>query len=405
VRASIEGALARYVDEHGYLTHADNESWMDARREPDKASYSPRGTRANDVQALWYEQLRAGAEFATLAGDAASAARWTAAADRLRSRFATDFVQRSPARIADRLDAAGRPDWTLRPNLLFALDLVDDDATAARALRTAWEALAYPWGVATLDAADPFFHPYHVDWTRWHKDEAYHNGTVWPWLNGIAMQRMLEHGQVAPAWRLFTATNELALTRGTVGGLPENLDAYPHPGEPAPRLTGTFLQAWSNAEQLRVWYQWLLGVRPDVAAGRIVLAPRLPADAGDVEFAARAGGGSLHARYSGADDRREYAWRLQGLATTLVVDLPGLAPAAVTAADGDTLRLDVAGSAATVRVVDATGRTKLTRRLSASSERTAAQARADAILRDVQFAQPRPHQSHPVMRQVYERPQ
>jgi hypothetical protein len=58
--------------------------------------------------------------------------------------------------------------------------------------------------------------------------------------------------------------NEIALTRGVVGGLPENLDAYPHPGESAPRLTGTFLQAWSNAEQLRVWHQGFLGIQPDL---------------------------------------------------------------------------------------------------------------------------------------------
>ena len=36
VKASIEGALANFTDASGYLVHADNETWMDARREPDK---------------------------------------------------------------------------------------------------------------------------------------------------------------------------------------------------------------------------------------------------------------------------------------------------------------------------------------------------------------------------------
>ena len=76
VQASIEGALANFTDAAGYLVHADNETWMDARREPDKVSYSPRSTRANDIQALWYEQLRAGADFATALGDEESATRW-----------------------------------------------------------------------------------------------------------------------------------------------------------------------------------------------------------------------------------------------------------------------------------------------------------------------------------------
>jgi glycogen debranching enzyme len=416
VRASIEGSFARFVGADGYLKHADNETWMDARREPDKVSYSPRGTRANDVQALWYGQLRAGAEFAVLAGDESAAQRWTTAADALRARFSRDFVRRTPAAVADRLDAANVPDWALRPNLLFTLDLVDDDATAAHALRTAWEALVYPWGVATLDSADPFFHPYHVEWERWHKDEAYHNGTVWPWLNGIAMQRMIERGQVAPAWELFVATNELALTRGAVGGLSENLDAYPHPGEPAPRLTGTFLQAWSNAEQLRVWYQWLLGVRPDVAAGRVVLAPRVPAEAGDVDFAARLGRGSLEARYAVVNGARDYEWRLRGLATTLVLDLEGYAPLEIAAGDGDRLRVERRergersatalhddGARMRVRLVDAAGRTTLERELRPSAERRAQQALLDGILHGTRFAVPRPLDSHPVMRQVYRR--
>ena len=86
-----------------------------------------------------------------------------------------------------------------------------------------------------------------------------------------------------------TRTN-LAFGRGVVGGLAETMDAYPHPGEAQPRLTGTFLQAWSNAEQLRVWYQYVLGVRPDMSKGEIVLAPRLAGSLGAVEFTVRRGG-------------------------------------------------------------------------------------------------------------------
>ncbi|MBP7609103.1 MAG: hypothetical protein KA760_06380 [Steroidobacteraceae bacterium] len=70
-----------------------------------------------------------------------------------------------------------------------------------RAARQAWKAVVYPWGVATLDQGDPGFHPYHVAPRHYHKDAAYHNGAVWPWLNGIAIQRMLELGQADLAWR------------------------------------------------------------------------------------------------------------------------------------------------------------------------------------------------------------
>ncbi|WP_082455715.1 amylo-alpha-1,6-glucosidase [Hymenobacter sp. AT01-02] len=56
VKASIAGALQHWVDEKGYLLHEDNETWMDAR-DANLVSFTPRGTRANDIQALWYQQL------------------------------------------------------------------------------------------------------------------------------------------------------------------------------------------------------------------------------------------------------------------------------------------------------------------------------------------------------------
>ena len=151
------------------------------------------------------------------------------------------------------------------------------------------------------------------------------------------MQRMLELGQSDLAWRLFTNTNEIALTRGVVGGLPENLDAYPHPGESVPRLTGTYLQGWSNAEQLRVWYQGFLGIQPDLEHGAIRLAPRLPRTFADVDFNARVGAGVLNARYERYGDGWIYRWQLTGLATTLNVDIIPFEQRAFDAVAGDTL--------------------------------------------------------------------
>lgn len=403
VAASIDGSLARWTDTAGYLVHADNETWMDARREPDKASYSPRATRANDIQALWHEQLRAGAEFAAALGDTAAAVRWSRAADRVRVRFARDFVDASGARIADRLDDRGAPDFTLRPNLLFTLDLVEDEAVAARATRRAWEALVYPWGVATLDQDHPFFHPYHISWEHYHKDEAYHNGVVWPWLNGIAMQRMIERGQTAPAWRLFQAMNALALRRGGVGGLPENLDAYPHPGETQPRLTGTFLQGWSNAEHLRVWYQHLLGVRPEMGRGEVLLAPRLPEELGAVEFSSRIGTGWLRGVYRREAGVRRYRYHLRGTAARLTLDVFPYEPRTFAAAAGDSLVAEARPDGLRVRQVSAAGTVKDEAVLPVSAARREGQARLDAILAGAAFAAPRDPASHPVMRQVYRR--
>lgn len=395
--AGADGALAHWVDGNGYLFHKDNETWMDARRNPDLVAYSPRSTRANDIQALWYEQLLASAEFAAIVGDAGAQQRWTQAAARVRANFARDFVDGASGLIADHLAADDKPNFTLRPNALFTLELVADDALAARVTRRAWRSLVYPWGVSTLDQDDPFFHPYHLATEIYPKDEAYHNGTVWPWLNGIAMQRMIEYGQVELAWPLFQYTDELALSRGVVGGLAETMDAYPHPGEAQPRLTGTFLQAWSNAEQLRVWYQYVLGVRPDMAKGEIVLAPRLPASLGAVEFTVRAGAGTLAASFDRVEGNRRYVYRLADQPAKLVLDISPFEVGSFDGSPGDTVIAEVTSAGVRVRVRSDRDAVKSDVLLPASPARQSRQAGLDAVLAGTAFAAPKPLESHKVM--------
>src|SRR3990172_814704 len=62
LRLAIEGALRHRVDKEKFLTHGDAESWMDAVGQ--EGPWSPRGNRANDIQALWYRQLLVSTAFA-----------------------------------------------------------------------------------------------------------------------------------------------------------------------------------------------------------------------------------------------------------------------------------------------------------------------------------------------------
>ncbi len=64
------------------------------------------------------------------------------------------------------------------------------------------------------------------------------------------MRRMIEAGQQDIAWRLFDNMNKQALFYGAVGSLSENADAWPMPGMTTASRSGTFLQAWSKAEQI-----------------------------------------------------------------------------------------------------------------------------------------------------------
>ena len=296
ITTSINASIKNYIDEKGYLTHADADTWMDVKR--NGIPGSPRGNRANDIQALWYEQLVAGSKIAALLGDYGTAEEWSGLAVMLASNFEHDFCDKDSKMIYDHLNADGSPDVQFRPNQLYCFDLILDDTFKQEVTRRAWEELVYPWGVASLAQWDKQFHPQHENWHYYHKDDAYHNGTIWLWNNGIAMQRMIEYGQVDTAWELFKNMNRQALHEGAVGSLSENADAHPREGQEWVKRSGTFLQAWSNAEHLRVWYQYFLGIRPDLLNNKIVIEPKIPSELTSIETSVKVGNGILYYKYS-----------------------------------------------------------------------------------------------------------
>lgn len=296
IKTSIDASISNYTDEKGYLTHADADTWMDVKR--NGIPGSPRGNRANDIQALWYGQLIAGSRIASILGDGQAAQQWKEVADRLAANFESDYCDMEGRIIYDHLNADDTPDLQFRPNQLYCFDLVKDDGFKQGVTRRCWEELVYPWGVASLAQWDSQFHPQHENWHYYHKDDAYHNGTVWLWNNGIAMQRMIEYGQIDLAWELFKNMNRQALVEGAVGSLSENADAHPREGKEWVNRSGTFLQAWSNAEHLRVWYQYFLGIRPDMLNGVIVIEPKLPSEITSLETSVKIGNGTLHYRYA-----------------------------------------------------------------------------------------------------------
>ena len=296
IKISIDASIRNYTDSKGYLTHADADTWMDVKR--NGIPGSPRGNRANDIQALWYEQLVAGSKIAALMDDMGSAEEWSGLATMLASNFESDYCDKGGSFIYDHLNADGTPDLQFRPNQLYCFDLVSDQDFKQKVTRRAWEELVYPWGVASLAQWDKQFHPQHENWHYYHKDDAYHNGTIWLWNNGIAMQRMIEYGQIDAAWELFKNMNRQALHEGAVGSLSENADAHPREGQTWVNRSGTFLQAWSNAEHLRVWYQYFLGIRPDLLNGVITIEPKIPSEITELETSVKIGNGTLHYKYS-----------------------------------------------------------------------------------------------------------
>lgn len=321
VKIATDASLRLYTDEKGYLTHADADTWMDAKRQG-RYPCSPRGNRAVDVQALWYTQLMNAADLARYMNKEEDAQCWSKAAEHLRSSFEQDFVDTATNSIYDHLNTDGSGDMQFRPNAIYALDLISDSDLKMHETKEVWERLVYPWGVSSLDQYDEQFYPYHEQWHRYHKDDAYHNGTIWLWNNGMAMQRMIENGQQDIAYALFKNMNRQALAEGAVGSLSENADAWPRAGQTWVRRSGTFLQAWSNSEHIRVWNQYFLGIRPDMLNHSITIDPKLPSDLKEVDAQVNVGDGTLHMVFSknGANGIYRYEWAGAPVSLKLNID-------------------------------------------------------------------------------------
>ena len=386
VKIATDASLELYVDSSGYLTHADADSWMDAKRQS-KYACSPRGNRAVDVQALWWEQLVVSAKLAEYMGEKDDAKRWSEAARKLKANFEADFIDGGI--IADHLNEDGSRDTQLRPNTMFAYDLVSDEDVKMNDMRTIWSRLVYPWGVSTLDQMDDQFHPWHEQWHRYHKDDAYHNGTVWLWPNGMAMQRMIEYCQGDMAFQLFCNMNFHALHYGAVGSLSECADAWCRPGRDWAKLSGTFLQAWSNAEHIRAWSQCFLGVRPDMLNREITVNPCALPQLVDVETAVNIADGSLGCAYRAFAEGAYYRYSWSGSGdVTLRLDLPRFEAFEVTLQHGGYVEVDASGDSLTATVYGADGAPASAVDAAVSAPKAAYFERCNEFFSGVQFAQP-----------------
>lgn len=281
IQMSIEGTLKHHSDKYIFLVHGDEETWMDAVG-PD-GPWTPRGDRSNDVQALWYQQLLAGAEFAKLLKKNQLANKWKKLAEELKNNFNQVFVSPENNSIYDHLNADGTADTKLRSNQIFCAPILDEE-TRANVLANIVTNLTYVYGVGSLNQFDEQFHPYHQNLPYYVKDAAYHQGIVWTWLSGEVISELCRFEKQEKAFQLTDNLVHQIINRGAVGTISELLDAHPRRGANEPDVSGTFTQAWSLAEFIRNVYQDFIGVKFDFKDKRIVyIKPRLPETLGNID--------------------------------------------------------------------------------------------------------------------------
>jgi glycogen debranching enzyme len=146
------------------------------------------------------------------------------------------------------------PDARFRPNQIYALSLpfpLLDEAEGRRVLSLIEEKLLTPSGLRSLDPADPdFIARYGGD--QWHRDTAYHQGTVWSFLLGeywLAYLRLHGFSQKAKAEvrRMMQPLERHFYESDCLHGISEIFDG----GEPG-EGRGCVHQAWSAGMTLLV---------------------------------------------------------------------------------------------------------------------------------------------------------
>lgn len=246
------------VDPHDGLLMAGNAdtqlTWMDARAFG--APVTPRFGKPIEVAALWIAFCEAYARMERRVGESFRAQLASSVAEQARAAFVPAFWDNDLGWFVDCIYPDGTRDAALRPNQLIALGLwprLAPHREACQALTAVRTHLLTPVGLRTLDPSHPAYHGAYLGPPDI-RDQAYHQGCVWPWLWGPWLDAVAvnEGGQAARR-----EANALArvvhteLIRNGLGTLPEIYDGdAPH----TPR--GCFAQAWSVSETLRALIQY-----------------------------------------------------------------------------------------------------------------------------------------------------
>jgi predicted glycogen debranching enzyme len=244
-----------HADADGLITAGYEQTqltWMDAKC--DGIAFTPRYGKAVEVNALWYNSLCLLAKFYA-DRDEETAGHYRSMAEKVQTSFCELFWNESKSYLNDCILPDGSIDDSLRPNQIFAVSL---DYSPLSELHQALvvEAVKYklltPYGLRTLSPDSPNYKGVYTGPMR-QRDEAYHQGTVWPYLIGSFIEAYLKVNEFSNESKIQAAQFVEPLLRhltedGCVGSISEIFD-----GDEPQKPKGCFAQAWSVAELIRAY--------------------------------------------------------------------------------------------------------------------------------------------------------
>lgn len=247
------------MDEDGLINSPIQATWMDADPSGNGMSViTPRDGKCVEINALWYSALCFAADMEQEVGDKKLARAWQVLARKVRKSFNEKFWNSCENCLFDVIE--GDPhSGALRPNQIIAISHGKKLLTKVRkqqVFEVVTKDLLTPGGLRTLSSRDSNYKGiYNTQDPMLIKDQAYHQGTVWPWLMGpycdslaiVATDEGKSSEEIKTA--IQKVINPLVgfCLESENKSLPEVFSGnFPH--EPG----GTKSQAWSVGEVFRV---------------------------------------------------------------------------------------------------------------------------------------------------------
>jgi len=236
-----------------FLISAGNEhtqlTWMDAK--VGDWVVTPRHGKAVEINALWYNAVMIMAFILENVGE--NSRELVTLAGKIKENFIKVFWNAQKGCLYDVVNANGR-DYKIRPNQILAVSLafpVIEGRYAKSVVDTVYRELYTAYGLRSLSCDNPDYRGVYTG-DQYHRDAAYHQGTVWVWLLGqfITAYARVYHDdkKLAENLKEFFLPFYDHLRDACIGNISEIFDG----NEPL-IARGCFAQAWSVSEILRAY--------------------------------------------------------------------------------------------------------------------------------------------------------
>ena len=209
----------------------------------------PRTGYIVEFNALWYNALMFAASVFETMGKPGSAEKCSSLAQLCGSSFTRVFLNEH-GYLFDYVDKGSAPDYSVRPNMIFAVALDYSPLTQTQkkaVLDLTTRELLTPRGLRSLSPKSFGYNPIYQG-VQTVRDYAYHQGTAWPWLGGFYMEAYLKiykRSGVSFVERQLVGYEDV-MQAHCIGTISEMFD-----GNPPFRGRGAVVFAMNVAETLR----------------------------------------------------------------------------------------------------------------------------------------------------------